>query len=144
MIAVRATSGRAILLRVLRHERAALVVAGLVLAAAVALMPGTAIARGPAPVGEIHASALPKEAQDVLARIHAGGPFRYSRDGIVFGNRERILPAEKRGYYHEYTVRTPGERDRGARRIICGGAKRAPAACWYSDDHYASFRRIRE
>jgi ribonuclease T1 len=115
-----------------------------VLAAAIVLMPGTAIARGPAPVGEVHASALPKEAQDVLARIHAGGPFHYSRDGIVFGNRERILPAEKRGYYHEYTVRTPGARDRGARRIICGGAKRAPAACWYSDDHYASFRRIRE
>ena len=89
-------------------------------------------------------SALPKEAQDVLARIHSGGPFHYSRDGIVFGNRERILPAEKRGYYHEYTVRTPGARDRGARRIICGGAKRAPAACWYTDDHYASFRRIRE
>ena len=145
MIAVRATTGRrAILLRALRHGRAAFVVAGIVLAAAIALMPGAAIARGPAPVGEIRASALPKEAQDVLARIHAGGPFRYSRDGIVFGNRERILPAEKRGYYHEYTVRTPGARDRGARRIICGGAKRAPVACWYSDDHYASFRRIHE
>jgi len=144
MIAVRATSMRAILLRALRNGPAAFAVAGIVLAAAIALMPDKAIARGPAPLDEVHVSALPKEAQEVLARIHAGGPFRYSRDGIVFGNRERILPAEKRGYYHEYTVRTPGERDRGARRIICGGAKRAPAACWYTDDHYASFRRIHE
>ena len=108
------------------------------------LVAPAAIARGPAPVADVKASTLPREAHDVLARIHAGGPFRYSRDGIVFGNRERLLPAQKRGYYHEYTVSTPGERDRGARRIICGGAKRAPVACWYSDDHYASFRRIRE
>ena len=150
MIAVRAVSMRVIPMCAFRHRPAAFAAAILMLAALAAfatvgaIAPGTAIARGPAPAGEIHASALPKEAQDVLARIHAGGPFRYSRDGIVFGNREHLLPAEKRGYYHEYTVRTPGARDRGARRIICGGARRAPAACWYTDDHYASFRRIRE
>ena len=61
---------------------------------------------------------------------------------MPFGNREHILPAHPRGYYHEYTVRTPHERTRGARRIVCGGAVTAPDACFYSDDHYQSFRRI--
>lgn len=92
----------------------------------------------------IAAAALPREARDTLARIHAGGPFRFERDGITFGNRERQLPQHRRGYYHEYTVVTPGVRTRGARRIICGGARTAPDACYYTDDHYRSFRRIRE
>lgn len=86
---------------------------------------------------------LPAEAQTLHRLILAGGPFPFSKDGVVFGNRERLLPAHRRGYYHEYTVKTPRARDRGARRIVCGGEqKTAPEACYYSDDHYASFRQI--
>jgi len=87
---------------------------------------------------------LPKEARAVDAAIRKGGPFRYERDGVVFGNFEKLLPVKPRGYYHEYTVPTPGAKNRGARRIVCGGAKTAPEACYYTDDHYQSFRRIRE
>jgi ribonuclease T1 len=88
-------------------------------------------------------SALPKEARQTQRLIRAGGPFRYAKDGIVFGNRERELPRRERGYYHEYTVPTPGSRDRGARRIVCGGSQpRSPEACFYTDDHYASFKLI--
>lgn len=84
------------------------------------------------------AAALPSEARATLALIAAGGPFPYERDGSVFQNRERILPDEARGYYREYTVVTPGSDDRGARRIVAGaGGER-----YYTDDHYASFRRI--
>ena len=93
---------------------------------------------------EVDAANLPVEARDVLDRVRAGGPYRYERDGVTFGNRERLLPASKRGYYHEYTVTTPGVRTRGARRIVCGGPRKAPEVCYYTDDHYASFRRIRE
>ena len=93
---------------------------------------------------EIAIGRLPAEARDMLRLIRAGGPFAYERDGVTFGNREHLLPAQRRGYYHEYTVATPGARNRGARRIICGGARRAPDVCYYTDDHYASFRRIRE
>ncbi|HSQ79661.1 MAG TPA: ribonuclease domain-containing protein [Casimicrobiaceae bacterium] len=93
---------------------------------------------------ELAVDELPSEARDTLARIHAGGPFRFERDGVTFGNRERQLPQRERGYYHEYTVVTPGLRTRGARRIICGGARTAPDACWYTGDHYRTFRRIRE
>jgi ribonuclease T1 len=85
---------------------------------------------------------LPREARDVLVLIARGGPFPHERDGVSFGNRERILPAQPRGYYREYTVRTPHEHSRGARRIVCGGAPTAPDACFYTDDHYQSFRRI--
>ncbi len=88
-------------------------------------------------------SQLPTEGQVVMALIYKGGPFRYDKDGTVFGNREKLLPAQPRPYYREYTVRTPGERSRGARRIVCGGQKpAAPDACYYTDDHYASFRQI--
>ena len=93
---------------------------------------------------EIAPAKLPAEARDVLLLIRAGGPFPYERDGVTFGNRERLLPAQRRGYYHEYTVTTPGAKNRGARRIICGGSRRTPDVCYYTDDHYASFRRIRE
>jgi ribonuclease T1 len=86
---------------------------------------------------------LPGEAREVYARIRAGGPFRYARDGVVFGNRERMLPEKPRGYYHEYTVPTPGERSRGARRIVCGSTQTKPDDCFYTNDHYRSFRRIR-
>jgi ribonuclease T1 len=83
---------------------------------------------------------LPKEAQDTLKLIDKGGPYPYSRDGVVFGNLEKILPKHDRGYYHEYTVKTPGESDRGARRIVTGNAGER----YYTDDHYKSFRRIAE
>ena len=86
---------------------------------------------------------LPTQGQQTFERIHQGGPFAYDKDGVVFGNRERLLPAEKRGYYREYTVKTPGSRDRGTRRIVCGGAPKVPDACFYTADHYASFRRIK-
>jgi ribonuclease T1 len=81
---------------------------------------------------------LPQEAQQTLKSIDQGGPFPYSRDGVVFGNLEKILPKQDRGYYHEYTVKTPGEKDRGARRIVTGKNSER----YYSDDHYKSFRRI--
>lgn len=85
---------------------------------------------------------LPKQGQDTLALIQAGGPFASNRDGIPFSNRERILPKEKRGYYREYTVRTPGVKNRGARRIVCGGSQNAADQCFYSDDHYQTFKCI--
>ncbi|MCM2338796.1 MAG: ribonuclease [Lysobacter sp.] len=83
---------------------------------------------------------LPAEAQPVLDAIARGGPYRYRQDGGVFQNRERLLPQQPRGYYHEYTVDTPGSDDRGARRIITGG--NPPTEYWYTDDHYRSFRRF--
>ena len=114
------------------------------LAAASVLAAAAVFARDVPPVGEVKATTLPKEAREVLAHVRAGGPFRYDRDGVVFGNFEHLLPARPRGYYHEYTVHTPGTKNRGARRIVCGGPKQAPDACFYSDDHYVSFRRIAE
>lgn len=91
----------------------------------------------------IPVSQLPAEGQAVHRSIHAGGPFPHPKDGSVFGNRERLLPASPRGFYREYTVSTPGSRDRGARRIVCGGARpKAPDACFYTADHYNSFQRI--
>ena len=90
--------------------------------------------------GEIHAADLPREARATLALIKSGGPFAYEKDGSTFGNREGRLPREKRGYYREYTVHTPGSRDRGARRIIAG----KPGEYYYTDDHYGTFRRILE
>ncbi|QHE89093.1 hypothetical protein F9K07_29155 [Hydrogenophaga sp. BPS33] len=91
----------------------------------------------------VEVSGLPVQGQEVLGRIRQGGPFRYDKDGSVFGNRERLLPGEKRGYYREYTVPTPGVRHRGARRIVCGGFKpRVPDTCYYTEDHYSSFRLI--
>ncbi len=86
----------------------------------------------------VAASDLPPEAGETLDLIDAGGPFPYGRDGVVFENRERILPAEQRGYYHEYTVPTPGEDDRGARRIVTGDE----GQYYWTEDHYASFERI--
>jgi ribonuclease T1 len=116
--------------------------AGLAFAAFVAAVPLPAPAQlAPSPAaGEIAAAQLPKEARDTLALIRKGGPYPYAKDGAAFGNREARLPKQKRGYYREYTVKTPGERTRGARRIIAGRA----GEYWYTDDHYATFRRIRE
>jgi ribonuclease T1 len=87
---------------------------------------------------------LPREAREILVLIKQGGPFRYPKDGVVFGNRERLLPKQKRGYYAEYTVKTPGEKSRGARRIVAGGDPKTSGEYYYTDDHYASFKRIRE
>jgi len=88
-------------------------------------------------------TALPPEAQTTHRLVLAGGPFPQAKDGVVFGNRERRLPPRARGYYHEYTVRTPGARNRGARRLVCGGTPPTkPEVCYYTDDHYASFRKI--
>ena len=118
--------------------------AALALAAALAAAP-PALARGaPDALPAIAAADLPREARQVLVLIRAGGPFRYERDGVVFGNREGLLPKQPRGHYREYTVSTPGAKNRGARRIVCGGAPAAPSACWYTADHYQSFARIRE
>lgn len=86
---------------------------------------------------------LPIEAQKTLTLIEQGGPFPYRRDGAVFHNREQRLPLRAKGYYREYTVPTPGANDRGARRIVCGGENPTqPDACYYTADHYRSFRRI--
>ncbi len=85
-------------------------------------------------------TALPTEARDTLERIARGGPFEHHQDGVVFGNYEGLLPKQPRGYYHEYTVETPGARTRGTRRIITGGTP--PAVWYYTDDHYRSFRRF--
>ena len=88
-------------------------------------------------------ASLPAEAQAVDSAIRRGGPFAYPKDGIVFANRERLLPEQPRGFYREYTVPTPGAHDRGARRIVCGGSQpTAPVACYYTANHYSSFHRI--
>ncbi|WP_262062318.1 ribonuclease domain-containing protein [Streptomyces sp. STR69] len=88
--------------------------------------------------GTVKASQLPAEARQALTLIERGGPFPYAKDGVVFGNYEKLLPEQKRGYYHEYTVRTPGSRDRGARRIVTGQG----GEIYYTDDHYKSFRTV--
>ena len=94
----------------------------------------------PTQSGGVSLSSLPKEAADTLRLIKQGGPFPYSKDDTVFSNYEGLLPAKSKGYYHEYTVITPGTPDRGARRIVAGG----PGEYYYTGDHYASFRRIVE
>jgi ribonuclease T1 len=121
--------------------RVALACAALALAALAA--PATAQkAPAPAPttVVEVRASDLPAEARQTVALIRKGGPYPYARDGAVFANREGALPRQKRGYYREYTVKTPGERTRGARRIVAGSG----GEFYYTDDHYNQFRRIRD
>ena len=91
-------------------------------------------------IGEINASALPVEARETLALIRKSGPFPYDKDGAVFGNREGLLPRRERGYYLEYTVRTPRAHDRGARRIVAG----RNGEFYYTEDHYRTFRRVLE
>ena len=109
------------------------------------LLTGSVQAKGPSPeTGEtVSLARLPVEAQATHRLILAGGPFASRKDGSVFGNRERSLPRQSRGFYHEYTVHTPGSRDRGARRFVCGGNPPTnPEACFYTGDHYATFQRI--
>ena len=114
------------------------------------LLAGSAFARTPqAPAADpIAFSDLPREAHETLALIRRGGPLPYRKDGSVFGNFERRLPARPRGYYREYTVPTPGAKTRGARRIVAGqgstGDVRTSGEYYYTDNHYRSFRKIRE
>lgn len=120
----------------------AVVVVALVLAIAAYVHPATA-QRGPIPTppaGEVLADQLPSEARATLALIRKGGPYPYAKDHSIFGNREARLPRKKRGYYREYTVKTPGERTRGARRIIKGQG----GELYYTNDHYSHFRTIKE
>lgn len=104
------------------------------------LPPESALARVQlrAPMAVITVEDLPAEARDTLRLIDHGGPYPFRRDGVEFGNREHLLPLRERGYYREYTVPTPGARDRGARRIITGRSGER----FYTGDHYRSFRRI--
>jgi ribonuclease T1 len=116
-----------------------------VIAILLVLVPVTAGAynqhgKADATIQSVVLSALPTEPRETLRLIKQGGPFPYPRDGVVFGNYEKHLPNKQRGYYHEYTVKTPGVRNRGARRIVCGKL----SECYYSDDHYQSFKLIRE
>ena len=100
------------------------------------------------PSATVTTTQLPPEARETLALIRSGGPFPYEKDGTTFGNYEQALPRQKRGYYTEYTVKTPGAKNRGARRIIAGkGRTGSPATSgeyWYTADHYKTFRRIVE
>ena len=108
-------------------------------------VPSLVHAKGPAQterIGQISQSELPPQGRETYGKILQGGPFPHEKDGVVFGNRERLLPVRNRGYYHEYTVSTPGASHRATRRIVCGGAPRTPDTCYYTADHYASFRRI--
>jgi ribonuclease T1 len=111
-------------------------VLGLAMPAAAQKAPAPA----PAPVVDVRLAVLPPEARQTIALIRKAGPYPYARDGAVFVNREGALPRQKRGYYHEYTVKTPGERTRGARRIVAGSG----GDFYYTDDHYNRFRHILE
>jgi ribonuclease T1 len=91
-------------------------------------------------IATVNVGDLPKEAQQTIALIKKGGPYPYQKDGSIFGNFEKLLPLHERGYYREFTVPSPNARNRGARRIILGKA----GELYYTDDHYASFKRIRE
>ena len=123
--------------------RPKLVLAGLLLSLASAFVgvqaKGPVLVDSPTPVSVVQ---LPAEGAVVYRLIHQGGPFKFDKDGTVFGNRERLLPGQTRGYYREYTVATPGLNHRGARRIVCGGPPRTPDTCFYTADHYDSFRKI--
>ncbi len=126
-----------------RFKTLKLVVTGLCVAAAV--MSGALFAKAPSSVNlqiTISLGELPRQGVQTYTLIQQGGPFATERDGVVFGNRERLLPLKKRGYYLEYTVPTPGLNHRGVKRIVCGGQRTTPDVCYYTADHYASFRQI--
>ncbi|SFH78067.1 ribonuclease T1 [Collimonas sp. OK307] len=100
--------------------------------------------RETSPQDVISVNQLPREAQTTLILIKQGGPFPYAKDGVTFGNYEGMLPKQRRGYYHEFTVKTPYARNRGARRIIAGGNPQTSGEYYYTDNHYQTFRRIQE
>ncbi|CAG2149230.1 hypothetical protein LMG19282_03510 [Cupriavidus campinensis] len=129
------------------------VLAGAVLSVAIATGAQVAVARQATQdlgasidgmAGTIATQQLPNDARQTLERIESGGPFPFDKDGSRFGNYERILPQQPRGYYREYTVKNSNSksRNRGARRIVCGGDQRAANDCYYTEDHYNSFKRI--
>ena len=111
---------------------------------ALAFLAVSSFAKDTNSLGKIVVTELPKEAQTTLKLIKQGGPFPYEKDGVVFGNYESRLPKKKRGYYHEYTVKTPRARNRGMRRIIAGANPQTSGEYYYTEDHYESFRRIKE
>ncbi|WP_390623909.1 ribonuclease [Fodinicola feengrottensis] len=94
------------------------------------------------PLPTVGLSSLPSQATDTVRLVQKGGPFPYPQDGVVFDNREGLLPAQTSGYYHEYTVKTPGAPTRGTRRIITGGGSTNPAHWYYTGDHYKSFSQV--
>jgi ribonuclease T1 len=106
------------------------------------LLSYNAIAFDSGVLGTIQARDLPAEARQTIVLIQQGGPFPYEKDGSVFGNYEKVLPQKKRGYYREFTVKTPYARNRGARRLITGGEKNRPHEYYYTADHYRSFKRV--
>ncbi|WP_321931229.1 ribonuclease [Paraburkholderia guartelaensis] len=93
-------------------------------------------------LGSVTMAQLPGEAAETMRLIKAGGPFPFADDGVLFRNTAQLLPKHPRGYYHTYTVRTPGTTDRGQRRIVCGGPRKQPSDCYYTEDYYVSFKRI--
>jgi ribonuclease T1 len=104
--------------------------------------PAASGAQGPSTPVSVTKAQLPAEAAETLRLIKAGGPFPFGEDGVLFRNSATLLPQHPRGYYHAYTVRTPGAADRGQRRIVCGGPRRQTGDCYYTEDYYASFKRI--
>lgn len=116
----------------------------LTVAAASFAFSGALLAKTTADFAEpVALSTLPTEARQTHRLIESGGPFPYAKDGVVFGNREQRLPRRPRGFYREYTVPSPQAHDRGARRIVCGGEQpKSPEICYFTADHYASFKRI--
>ena len=115
-----------------------------ILLLALSLAPAVHAREPVAPVVEwVALGELPPQAGETLTRIRHGGPFPHAKDGTIFFNREGLLPQRRRGYYTEYTVPSPGARDRGARRIVAGGDARVSDEYYYTGDHYRSFRRIR-
>ena len=132
----------ALLCRLLLRRAAAHLAALLLAFVFVGMAGGAAEAAQPEPQGiaAVSAQALPHEARQTLELIRKGGPYPFERDGVVFGNREQLLPLRARGYYREYTVSTPGLKHRGARRIVAGRG----GELYYTEDHYRSFKRIGE
>jgi ribonuclease T1 len=120
--------------------RAGTILAIAALALGLAPLPAAAQKAPSQPIAEVTLAELPPEAREALVLIRQGGPYPYAKDGATFGNREGKLPKQKRGYYREYTVKTPGERTRGARRLVTGKG----GETYYTADHYNSFRRVRE
>jgi ribonuclease T1 len=119
------------------------VLSGLVVASAVLLTGVQAKAPPSTDLQQtISLAELPEQGSRICARIHQGVSFTAEKDGVVFANRERLLPGKQRGFYREYTVPTPGVSHRGIRRIVCGGERASPEVCYYTADHYGSFRRI--